>query len=187
LEESHANSGRSDLRGTTGDIVSQSSPPPSDSDPAGVASKEAATLRVFCRGHPLAAIRGRLARHGVVMSRDLRRLCSGSSVKVSGLRVIVHTPPTKSGKRVMFVTLEDEGGLMDVVVFPKAQILNAGLILTSEVITLEGTLQRQGKDGVSISIILRRIIPSLTGALRDILRQGPPPAPVRKERQGLMF
>jgi DNA polymerase III alpha subunit len=46
--------------------------------------------------------------------------------------VIMHTPPTKSGKRVMFLTLEDETGLFDVVVFSKAQSRFAKLILTSE-------------------------------------------------------
>lgn len=144
-------------------------------------------MQIFCRGHPLASIRGRLARRGVVMSRDLRRLTSGVSVMVTGMPVIVHTPPVKSGKRVMFVTLEDEGGLMDVVVFPKAQSLNARFILTAEVQTLQGTLQRQGKNGVSVSIVLRRIIPSLTGTLRDMLRQGPPPKPLKISQQRCMF
>jgi DNA polymerase III alpha subunit len=166
--------------------VVEFSPPPFGYEPASVAQKEASSMRVFCRCHPLASIRGRLARRGVVMSRDLRRLSSGVSVTVTGMPVIVHTPPTKSGKRVMFVTLEDEGGLMDVVVFPKAQIRNARFILTAEVQTLEGILQRQGKDGVSVSIILRRIIPSLSGTLRNILGQRHPD-PARKERQGFMF
>ena len=36
--------------------------------------------------------------------------------------ILVHTPPTKSGKRVMFLTLEDEMGLFEVVGISKAQI-----------------------------------------------------------------
>jgi DNA polymerase III alpha subunit len=46
-------------------------------------------------------------------------MLSGAIVRVSGMVIIVHTPPTKSGKRVMFLTLEDETGLFDVVVFSK--------------------------------------------------------------------
>ena len=54
-------------------------------------------------------------------SRNLRRMLSGAMDRVSGMVIIVHIPPTKSGKRVMFLTLEDETGLFDVVVFSKAK------------------------------------------------------------------
>lgn len=139
------------------------------SDPAVIAQNEALSMSVFCQGHPLAAIRPRLAAKGVVTARDLRRIPSGRRVRVTGLLVIVHMPPTKSGKRVIFVTLEDETGLIDVVAFPKAQIGSARAILTSEVQTVEGRLHRQGKDGLSISIVLDRIVPELTGSLADLL------------------
>jgi error-prone DNA polymerase len=92
-------------------------------------------------------------------------------VRVTGLQVIVHMPPTKSRKRVIFVTLEDETGLMDVTVFPKAQVHSAEAILTSEVQTIEGRLQREGRNGLALSIILERVVPHLTGSLSDILAQ----------------
>ena len=66
--------------------------------------------------------------------------------------IIIHTPPTKSGKRVMFLTLEDEMGLFEVVVFSKAQDRFARIILTSEVLTLEGRLKRQGPTGLGLYI-----------------------------------
>ncbi len=40
----------------------------------------------------------------------MRRTRSGATVRVSGMLILVHTPPTKSDKRVMFLTLEDEMG-----------------------------------------------------------------------------
>lgn len=132
---------------------------------------EAASMSVFCKGHPLAGLRPRLAAHGVVTARDLRRIPSESRVRVSGILVIVHTPPTRSGKRVMFITMEDETGLLDVVAFPKALAGFARSILTSEVLTVEGTLQRQGKDGRSISITMERLILSFTGPLSQFLPQ----------------
>jgi len=138
-------------------------------DPAAIAHNEASSMTVFCHGHPLAALRPRLAREGVVTAKDLRRIPSGRRVRVTGLLVIVHMPPTKSGKRVIFVTLEDETGLIDVVVFPRAQINSARAILTSEVQTVEGKLQRQGRDGLSISITLARVVPHLTGSLSRLL------------------
>jgi DNA polymerase III alpha subunit len=69
----------------------------------------------------------------------------------------------------MFITMEDETGLLDVVVFPKAQTHFARHILTSEVLTVEGRLQRQGQNGLSISIVMERLILSLTGSLSKLL------------------
>ncbi len=82
---------------------------------------EAISMNVYCLSHPLAHLRPGLSRQGFARACDLRRMPSDSIVKVMGLTVIVHTPPTKSGKRVMFLTLEDETGLIDVVVFEKTQ------------------------------------------------------------------
>lgn len=130
---------------------------------------EAASMSVFCSGHPLTALRPRLAQEGIVTARELRRIPSGSTVRVTGILVIVHTPPTRSGKRVMFVTMEDETGLMDLVMFPKAQQECARPILTSEVVTVEGRLQRDGKNGISISIVVEKVIRSWTGLLADFL------------------
>ena len=138
-------------------------------DPAVVTLNEARSMTVFCHAHPLAALRPRLAAAGIVTARDLRHIPSGRKVRVTGLLVIVHMPPTKSGKRVIFITLEDETGLLDVVAFPKAQVSSARAILTSEVQTVEGRLQRQGKNGLSKTIILERVIPHLTGSLSEIL------------------
>jgi DNA polymerase III alpha subunit len=70
----------------------------------------------------------------------------------------------------MFLTLEDETGLWDAVVFPRAQKDFARAIYTSELLTLEGKLQRQGKNGVSISIIVERAILPWSGLLSDLLR-----------------
>ncbi len=130
---------------------------------------EAASMSVFCHAHPLTGLRPRLAAHGVIKAQDLRRVPSESRVRVAGILVIVHTPPTRSGRRVMFITMEDETGLLDVVAFPEAQKDHARSILTSEVITVEGILQRQGKDGRSKSIVLERVIPALTGPLSKFL------------------
>ena len=132
---------------------------------------EAHSMTVFCHGHPLAAIRPSLAAEGIVTAKELRRISSGSRVRVTGLLAIIHMPPTKSGKRVIFITLEDETGLIDIVVFPKAQDRYAQAVLKSEVQTIEGKLQRRGKNGISISIVVERVIPHLTGSLPKLLKR----------------
>jgi DNA polymerase III alpha subunit len=137
-------------------------------DSAARALTEALWMDVFCHKHPLAALRPNLSAQGVVMAKDLRRISSGRRVRVSGVLVILHMPPTKSGKRVIFITIEDESGLIDLVAFTKTQKHYAREILTSEVLTVEGKLQRQG-NGLAISIILESIIPRWTGKLSDLL------------------
>lgn len=152
-------------------------------DTAAVIRKEAESMSVFCRNHPLQALRPVLAAEGVVTAKELRRLPSGTKVRISGMLVIVHMPPTKSGKRVIFITLEDETGLLDIAVFPRAQISNAKAVLTSEIQTMEGKLQKHGKHGLSISIVLDRVIPHLTGSLKNVMNNiekiyGPKPRKV---------
>jgi error-prone DNA polymerase len=140
-------------------------------DSAVKAYNEAGSMSVFCHGHPLEVLRPKLAAQGIVTAMDLRRIPSGRRVRITGILVIVHTPPTKSGKRVMFITMEDETGLVDVVAFPKAQAGFARDILTSEVLTVEGRLQRLGKHGLSISIIMEKVIRRWSGQLSHFLRE----------------
>ena len=128
-------------------------------------------MTVFCRGHPLAALRPELSRRGFVPAAGLKRLSSGQTVKIIGMKVLVHAPPTRSGRRVMFVTLEDETGLADAAVFPETQAASASGILTSEVAALEGTLKKDGPDGRSLSIAARRFIPDWSGRLTDLLQK----------------
>jgi DNA polymerase III alpha subunit len=134
------------------------------------AYNEAVSMKVFCNAHPLSTIRPVLARDNIIKAADLRRLPSGSIVRVIGMIVVVHTPPTKSGKRVMFLTMEDETGLLDVVVFPNAQKGFAKTILTSEVLAIQGKLQKQGPKLISISVVMERALKTWCGRLDKFLR-----------------
>jgi DNA polymerase III alpha subunit len=136
---------------------------------ASIALREAGSMSVFCRTHPLVVLRPVLNTQGIVTARKLRSIPSGRWVKVSGLLVIAHTPPTKSGKRVMFLTMEDETGLWDAVVFTEAQQKFARVIYTSELLTLEGKLQRRGSYGLAISVIAQEVILPWSGLLSEFL------------------
>ena len=141
--------------------------------PAGRALSEASAMSVYCQGHPLALLRPKLAAQGMASARELRRLKSGSRVSVAGLSIVVHTPPTRSGRRVMFVTLEDETGLVDLAVFDDLQETAARTILTSEVLAFEGVLKREGPAGRSMSVTASALIPAWTGKLATILKREP--------------
>jgi DNA polymerase III alpha subunit len=69
------------------------------------------------------------------------------------------------------VTMEDETGLMDLVVFSDLQARSARDIMTCEVLSVAGRLQREGRQGRSISIAADRVIKSWTGSLAELLRK----------------
>jgi len=133
---------------------------------------ERISMNVHCDSHPLTALRDCLTKDRFVPAASLRSTPSGRRVKVAGIVVIIHTPPTKSGKRVQFITLEDETGLIDTVAFPKAQDKFARIVLTSEILAIEGRLHRQGKMGVSVSIVIERVLVSWSGSLVSLLERG---------------
>lgn len=110
-------------------------------------------LRVNVRGHPLMPLRPLLTRLGFLTSRELKVAPQGQRVKTAGRIVLVNTPPTKSGRRVMFVTAEDEYGLIDMVLFPRAQRSAARKVLSCPLCAFEGRVRRQGR---AVSLVLDR-------------------------------
>ncbi len=125
-------------------------------------------MEVYCHFHPISALRRGLSRQGAVPASMLSSLPSGSRVVVTGLVIFFHTPPTRSGKRIIFATLEDETGLLDTVIMPNVQERWGKVIYTSEILTLEGRLLKEGKNGKSLSIKAIRVIPGLSGSIQEV-------------------
>lgn len=100
--------------------------------------------------HPMVFYREKLSKAGVISTRDLMKLPHNSFVKVAGVVVVCMRPPTRSGTTVVFVTLEDEDGLVDTVTFPKVYEKYGRVIYGNPGLIIEGTLQRLGKRGISI-------------------------------------
>lgn len=137
---------------------------------------EHCAMEVYCTAHPMAVLRPWLTADGILRARDLRSIPSGRRIKVAGLMIMVHTPPTRSGKRVMFATLEDESGLIDFVMFPGVQRQWAKDVLTNEVLAIEGRLKREGENGLSISIVAERVLQCFSGPFPLLVKrsQSPP-------------
>ncbi len=91
-----------------------------------------------------------LADLGVVRARDLHRHRSGERVMVAGVKVASQTPAIRSGQRIIFLTLDDATGPVDVTVFEKVQPKVARVVFHSFVLAVLGTLRRTGRRGVSI-------------------------------------
>ncbi len=104
------------------------------------------------QGHILAPFRQDLAKAGFITSGALRWKEHESMVKLADRVILIHTPPTKSKKRVMFLTLEDEEGLFDLTVFEDVQERYARKILSNPILLVEGQVNRFGLRGVSVVV-----------------------------------
>jgi error-prone DNA polymerase len=91
-----------------------------------------------------------LADLGVVRSCDLWRHRSEAWVMVAGVKVASQTPAVRSGQRIVFLTLDDGTGPVDVTVFEKVQPKVVKTVFHASVLAVWGRLRRTGVKGVSI-------------------------------------
>ncbi|HSR25136.1 MAG TPA: OB-fold nucleic acid binding domain-containing protein, partial [Candidatus Eisenbacteria bacterium] len=86
----------------------------------------------------------------VVRSQDLLTCRSRSEILVAGVKVATQTPPIRSGRRVVFVTLDDATGPVDATFFEDAQGPYAATLFHSWLLVVRGELRRTGPKGVSL-------------------------------------
>lgn len=102
-----------------------------------------ATVGLSLRAHPLGLLRAALRRDRVITAAEMHRLPHGRRARVAGLVLIRQRPGTASG--VVFITLEDETGVANLIVRPKvfdryrAAARHAGLLVC------DGLVERQGQ------------------------------------------
>jgi len=87
---------------------------------------------------------------GVTRARDLLHRRSRSELLVGGVKVATQTPPIRSGRRVIFVTLDDATGPVDATFFEDAQGPYAATVFHSWLLLVRGVLRRTGPRGVSL-------------------------------------
>ncbi len=87
---------------------------------------------------------------GVTRSTDLVRRRSRSELLVAGVKVATQTPPIRSGRRVVFLTLDDSFGPVDATFFEDVQGPYAATVFGSWLLLVRGELRRTGPRGVSL-------------------------------------
>jgi error-prone DNA polymerase len=87
---------------------------------------------------------------GVTRAVDLHRKRQGEWVMVAGVKIASQTPAVRSGKRIIFVSLDDATGPLEVTVFPTVQHKTARTVFHAYAIAVWGQLRRTGKQGVSV-------------------------------------
>jgi len=101
-----------------------------------------ATLRLSLKTHPLALLREELAAAHVTPNERLIRTKDGTRVTVAGIALVRQRPGTASG--VIFITLEDETGVANLVVWPKTFEKYRQVVMGARLIRVTGKLQREG-------------------------------------------
>jgi error-prone DNA polymerase len=100
--------------------------------------------------HQLAKYQPMLDQMGVVRASELVGLRSKTDVLVAGVRVATQSPPMRSGKRVVFITLDDGTGCSDATFFDQAQERSSHVLFNTRLMVVSGKTRRTGVKGVSV-------------------------------------
>jgi error-prone DNA polymerase len=146
------------------------------------------TLRLSLKAHPLAFLRASMTRQGFVRAADLTDMRNGKKLQLAGLVLVRQRPG--SAKGVCFITLEDETGVANLVVWPKVMEAFRKVIMTARLMQVTGKVQRDPDSSV-IHIVVdslmdrndalqrladTRLVPPLSRA-DEVARPIPDPVP----------
>ena len=114
------------------------------------------------KAHPVSFVRDKLLMLQVTSTAQLANLKDGTTVKVAGMILVRQRPGTASG--ICFITIEDESGTANLVVFQKLFEKYRKEILRSRLLMVEGKIQKEG--GV-IHVVVKRCS-DISGLLKQL-------------------
>ncbi|GAC1668170.1 MAG: hypothetical protein NVS9B2_10750 [Steroidobacteraceae bacterium] len=94
------------------------------------------------RRHPLSLLREKLQRRGVLPTQELWDQPNGTKVITAGLVIMRQRPGSAGG--VIFVTMEDETGYVNLIVWNNVAVAQRAALLESRLLEVQGKLQREG-------------------------------------------
>jgi error-prone DNA polymerase len=100
--------------------------------------------------HVMAFHRELLDTIGVVRSSELRTMRNGTEILVAGVKVATQTPAVRSGRRVIFTTLDDSTGPIDLTFFESVQGHCAATVFSSWLLVAKGAVRRVGPRAVTL-------------------------------------
>jgi error-prone DNA polymerase len=122
-----------------------------------------ASLGLTLRSHPLLLLRKQLSKKKLLTAAQLRDLPSGRLVRACGLVTMRQQPQTAKG--VVFVTLEDETGSVNVIVWKALKDKQRADLLHSRLLAVYGTWQRDVESGGEVRHLIARRLVDLTPLL----------------------
>jgi error-prone DNA polymerase len=115
------------------------------------------------RRHPLALLREKLERRGVLTTESLWEHANGHRVRTAGLVITRQRPGSAGG--VTFVTLEDETGYVNLIVWNRVAVEQRAALLESRLLEVQGRLQREG----DVQHVIAQQLTDLSPLLGDLV------------------
>ncbi len=125
-------------------------------------------LSLSLRRHPAAFLRADLTRRGILRNEELRLQPAGARVVVSGLVTIRQRPGSANG--VIFMTIEDESGIANIIVWPKTFERFRPIVLGARYVAVHGQLQQESEV---VHVVSTRL-DDLTSLLARLTDDQPP-------------
>ncbi len=125
------------------------------------------TQRLSLKAHPLAFLRADLAERGFIRAADLRARKYRAAVQVAGVVLIRQRPG--SAKGVCFITLEDESGVANVVIWPDLMEKQRKVIMGARLMEVRGRVEYDDEVVHVIATHLTDATPSLHALSDDLL------------------
>lgn len=163
-----------------------------DLDAAERLDAELSVLGMDASRHLMADHRKFLDELGAMPARRLRDVRHGETVLVAGAKAATQTPPIRSGRRVIFTTLDDGTGLVDCAFFDDSHPACAHTLFHSWLLLVRGVVQRRGPRSLSVVGAAAWDLAQLTRlraeggleAVAEVLAEGTAPAPAAAAPSG---
>jgi len=123
-------------------------------------------LRLSLRAHPAQFLRGDLERRGILRNEVLRSAANNTRVKISGLVTCRQRPG--SAKGVVFMTIEDESAVANVIVWPKLFERVRPVVLSARYVAVAGRVQAES----GVIHVVADGLEDLTALLTRLAEQG---------------
>jgi error-prone DNA polymerase len=138
------------------------------------------TVRLSLKAHPMAFLRGHYTARGFVTADSLRSLRYGSRVSLAGLVLIRQRPG--SAKGVCFITLEDEAGIANLVVWPDRFAAQRSVVMGARLMAVHGVVEH---DEAVVHVIVQSLEDD-TAMLRHLSEDALPDVTSRGDGGGAM-
>ncbi len=112
------------------------------------------TVRLSLKAHPMHFLRAHYASQGFVTAEELKLLKDGKRLGIAGVVLIRQRPGTSKG--VVFITIEDETGVANLVVWPDLFERQRKIVMGARLMAVRGTVQRDPESEV-IHVVAGRL------------------------------
>ena len=131
------------------------------------------SIGLSLKGHPVALVRAELSRMRIQTAETLQRYRNGKLAKACGLVTVRQKPGTAKG--VLFITLEDETGVVNVVVWQSVQTRQRAVVMHAKLMAVYGVWQRDtdpttGQPGRVCHLVAQHVV-DMTAQLQTATAQ----------------